>query len=178
MATLFNLENAGCEVRTAHDLADLIAGLSEFQELAEATDTEEARESLKIGPEEDALKDGEISGARLAQRHLWSWIMPPDDSLTVGDGETNTSPEMVGGEFHFVLRRPLRPAEDYNDAFVWFWDITSRLLESLKAATRGVGSLRLGQAVRTAPPHYPLRKQGVAQNDFLTVEFSIPWGDA
>lgn len=164
------------ELRCAHDLADLLAAQSMFQELAEVDNESDARAKVTIGVADSLTPDREFDADELAKIGFQCRIHRIDGSHVVAAGITADPDET--GSLRVIFRRFVRDSEDAQDVFLFFWDRTSELLCAICRAVGTTTTLRIGSILDTAGPYRGDYESDAAQGAYVWCAWTVTWGDA
>lgn len=180
---LFELASAlSCEVVAAHQLADRLSETTGIQQLAEATDSTEALESVTVGISEDPFSEEGYERDELENRHFVARVFAEVE----GSHLTGQAPEAMGnpregGVFLVYLRRQVRESEERSDAYKFFWDRVSSIGPAVILASEqdleNPQNYRFTLADRQIGPAFGERREVGEQGYYLVAELAFTWGD-
>jgi hypothetical protein len=167
------------EVKGALALADVLACLSLFQELAEgADDAIEARKHVTVGVFDKPASGHEFDIDELAELGFQMRIISPDDStIDAIEGHSQVS---SAGAFEVHYRRYVRENEDEQDVYLFVWDrmgaLRLQLAEALAVAQ--CPRVQQGSVIGASGPYYNSLSEETRQGRYLHGSMRVSWGDA
>jgi hypothetical protein len=175
---LFDPENpSSCELEVAHCLANKIAALTVYQELAGLSSSEDAREKIVIGPQPGPNNGVSFEVIERENTFIYTQIYRVNGSFAVrSTGMVGSDPYQMG-QLQIDIKRLARESEQVGDVDVFFWDRVSQLAFELQKA---VDAGECGKAKSILSPDGPWRtryKLKESQGEFLEASLVAEWGD-
>ncbi len=173
---LFDRDNpVSEELAVAVAWQELMAGQTYWQALAETTNFNEALAKIEVGGADEPEDGLQFRATELAKQHIHARIFRVDGTHIVRPGGFDRPDEQ--GDLQCIVRRQIRESEKAQDAFLFFWDRTSRLVRDMQLAIETTECPRLLAITEPQGPYRNGYKTKTAQGDYLWTTFIAKWGD-
>lgn len=173
---LFDRDNpVSEELAVAVHLSELMAAADQWQALAETTNFNACLEKITIGGADEPADGVEFNVDELANELITARIFRVEGTHVVTPGGFDRPNEQ--GDLQVLIRRHTRESEQENDAYLDFWDRTSRLVRDLQLA---IETLTCPRILSISEPQGPWRNsyQVVrAQGKYCWTLLQVKWGD-